>query len=116
MTRNSESGGLMRDILEVGPEQTDPRPIEWKRDLKGQYMVKHGYNILVQQYMNQETGQLWSDMSAIYGETLIDLIQRCLCDSDGSKSLLMVARLWVIWAVRNDMLWNGKVWKLGEVE
>nr|GMD06259.1 uncharacterized protein LOC109186235 [Ipomoea batatas] len=60
---------------------------------------------------------LWSDTTAAnHVESLPQLINHCLCDSDGSMAILMASKLWVIWSVRNDRLWNDKVWQVGEIE
>ncbi|XP_031131672.1 uncharacterized protein LOC116033057 [Ipomoea triloba] len=152
----------------------------WKGDVRGQYMVRHGYHLLMHNFLVQDSNVLFSDWGRLWnlpvppkvknflwrcvrnilpvrdvlqskrvwigggcpfcpfdtetvthllcdcsiarqvwgcndvllGRSFVEFVESTLRQACVEDSVNMVARFLVIWLVRNDLIWHGKVWTL----
>nr|GMD82297.1 uncharacterized protein LOC109159798 [Ipomoea batatas] len=84
---------IVRDIFEPSdvprilstPVSPNNRDIwRWQGDVRGIYSVRHGYSTVL-------------------------LLTNALCNSTLKEAVLAVAKLWMIWAARNEVVWKGAV-------
>nr|GLL23236.1 uncharacterized protein LOC109176732 [Ipomoea trifida] len=50
----------------------------------------------------------WQDSSISHNDGLIQLVNGCLCSPTVKETIYVAAKLWLIWSVRNDVIWKGK--------
>nr|GMC60869.1 uncharacterized protein LOC109158014 [Ipomoea batatas] len=55
-----------------------------------------------------EVAQVWHGSNIMLTGSLVLLINNMLCSSSVKETMHVVAKLWLIWKARNDVIWKGK--------
>nr|GMD79784.1 uncharacterized protein LOC109154171 [Ipomoea batatas] len=51
--------------------------------------------------------QVWHDSSILHHDSLVMLVNGCLCSPSVKEAVHVAAKLWLLWAARNDVIWKG---------
>ncbi|XP_019153827.1 PREDICTED: uncharacterized protein LOC109150345 [Ipomoea nil] len=60
--------------------------------------------------------QLWGAANVLHGYILAQFVEENLCHQDESQAVAMTCRFWVMWKVQNDVVWNGKLWSISQMQ